>query len=109
MKKIFAILITVCLLILVASTCFAKEGKVDNYQDIIIDINGSMYDTTEDIESTLKGINKVTIISTLKEDIKDTKLRELLRDNDNYLIITKSEWYGDEIIYDYGYLFIFDK
>lgn len=109
MKKLLIALFTICLF-LFGTTCFASEGEVDHYQDIIIDINGQMYDTSEDIESAFKGINKVTIISTLKENIRDTNLRRFLSTNNNYhLILTKSEWFGDEIIYDYGYLFVFDK
>ncbi len=109
MKKILIALFSICLFVY-GSTCFAAEGEIDHYQDIIIDINGQRFDTSEDIESAFKGINKVTIISTLKENIRDTNLRRFIRNNDNYhLILTKSEWFGDEIIYDYGYLFVFDK
>ena len=109
MKKLLIALFTICLFVC-GSTCFAAEGEVEHYQDIIIDINGQRYDTSEDIESAFKGINKVTVISTHKENIRDTNLRKFLNNNDNYhLILTKSEWFGDEIIYNYGYLFVFDK
>ena len=102
MKKFLATLITICLLILVASTCFAKEGKVDNYQDVFVEVNGKILDveetSEEEFRKELKGINKLTIFSMKTDDnqLEEKNFHKALLGGNYYYIIMKPDIFGED-------------
>lgn len=107
MKKILFMVITIALLTI--GTCFASE-KVDNYQDVLIQVNGQTFSADEDVETLekeLSGISKIKItMEKTENDLKITNLQKALHSNDYYFIMLKPEWHGDddEVMIQDGYL-----
>ena len=102
MKKMLATLITICLFVLVGSTCFAAEGKVDNYQDVFVEVNGKILDveetSEEEFRKELKGINKLTIFSMKTDDnqLEEKNFHKALLGGNYYYIIMKPDIFGED-------------
>ena len=101
MKKLLGTLITICLLVLVSSSCFASEKSVDNYEDIFVEVNGKTLYTDETSEEEFKkefeGINKLTIFSmkTDESQLEEKNFHKALLGGHYYAVIMQPEFFGE--------------
>lgn len=96
MRKI--IIMMFLILTMISGVCFAEN--CDNYNDVLVELDGNSYileDTNKELfKEKLKGIKKVTIISmkTEGEPVKNSFF-EALSDGNYYIIIKEPQWFGE--------------
>lgn len=112
MKKTIILLITLATFIMVSGFTSVNASDIVNYQDVTVEINGKVYDTSntdkEIFQNELKGgIHKIKIMSVRTDkDLQKTNLSAAIDEGSYYLVVTEPRWYGesDEIMEENIYI-----